>query len=220
MSWWWRDITIPESAKGKHIILHFEAVRLRAEVFLNNQLVGYDVIGNTPFDVDITGKAKPGKNTLAVRVTDPSGNFDWVDWYVHKWGDYNIPASHGFGGIFQPVSLIITDPIYVSDIFVKNKPTLTSVDVDVTLSNATGKPVRGSVEIAVKQAGKTVRTQTIPGVEFAGGRYGGQQEHKCAEREALGPGPPQPVLSAMWPSRLTASLWTRRLSTSASGSSP
>ena len=169
VSWWWREIDIPTSAKGKRIVLHFEAVRLRAEVFLNDKLVGYDVIGNTPFDVDITGKTRPGKNTLAVRVTDPSGNFDWVDWYVHKWGDYSIPASHGFGGVFQPVSLVITDPVYVSDIFVKNKPNPRCVDVDVTVANTSGKPMSGSVEITVRESGKSgkvVGIQTTPGVKL------------------------------------------------------
>ncbi|MCX6344714.1 MAG: PA14 domain-containing protein [Armatimonadetes bacterium] len=171
VSWWWREIDVPASAIGKRLVIHFEAVRLRSEVFLNNKLVGYDLIGNTPFDVDITGKAKPGKNTLAVRVTDPSGNFDWVDWYVHKWGDYNIPASHGFGGIFQPVSLIATDPVYISDIFVKNKPEITSIDVDVTIVNTfTDKPATGNVEITISEAGagRVVATETVPSVSLPG----------------------------------------------------
>jgi len=172
VSWWWRDINIPKFAKGKKIILHFEAVRLRAEVFLNNELVGYDVIGNTPFDVDITNKARLGKNILAVRVTDPSGNFDWVDWYVHKWGEHSIPPSHGFGGIFQPVRLIITDHIYISDIFIKNRPELTKVDLDITITNSTDKAAAGSVEVAIKEPGrngKTVYTETIPNISLPPG---------------------------------------------------
>ena len=80
VSWWWRDFDIPKTAEGKRVILQFESVRLRAEIFVNNELVGYDVIGNTPFEVDVTGKVKVGAgNRLAIRITDPSGNFYWYD---------------------------------------------------------------------------------------------------------------------------------------------
>ena len=157
VSWWWRNITLPHRAQGKRVILHFEAVRLRAEVFLNNELVGYDVVGNTPFDVDVTGMAKPGTNKLAVRVTDPCGNFNWCDGWSQEWGNYKIPASHGFGGIFQPVSVRILDPVHISDIFIKNKPAITAVDVDVTLNNTTGKNTDAAVELVIKEAGNNGR---------------------------------------------------------------
>ena len=49
VSWWSRTFTPDPSLKGKRIVLHFESANLRSEVFINNKLVGYDVIGNTPF---------------------------------------------------------------------------------------------------------------------------------------------------------------------------
>src|ERR1039458_9156692 len=108
VSWWWRTIRIPENA-GAHIVLRFESQRQRAEIYLDHQLVGYDVIGGTPFEADLTGKVKPGQECqLAVRITDPGGNFDWRDSSPFSWGTNKIPMSHGFGGITGPVKLVAT----------------------------------------------------------------------------------------------------------------
>ena len=173
VSWWWRDVSIPESAKGKRVILQFESVRLRAEVFLNSELVCYDLIGNTPFEADITDKVKAGEqNRLAVRVTDPGGNFAWFDADVHDWGEYKIPASHGFGGITGRVKMIVVDPVYVSDIFVANKPTIKDIDVTLTINNTTGARTTDEVKIRISEASggkKALQEETISGMELPPG---------------------------------------------------
>ena len=60
VSWWWRTINLPADIAGARVLLQFDSVRLRAEVFLDQRLVGYDVIGNTPFEIDLTGQVEPG----------------------------------------------------------------------------------------------------------------------------------------------------------------
>jgi len=114
VSWWCRTIQIPGDPAPRRFILRFESVRLRAEVFIDRKLVGYDLIGNTPFEVDITDHVKPGQRVrLALRITDPGGNFSWVDCDpIFQWGKYNIPLSHGFGGITGRVRLLS-----VADVF-------------------------------------------------------------------------------------------------------
>ena len=53
---------------------------MRAEVYLDGKLVGYDLIGETPFHIDITDEVKLGvEHLLAVRVTNPGGNFHGQD---------------------------------------------------------------------------------------------------------------------------------------------
>ena len=141
VSWWWRTIRIPENV-GAHLVLRFESQRQRAEVYLDHQLVGYDVIGGTPFEADLTGKVKPGQQyQLAVRITDPGGNFDWRDSSPFRWGTNDIPMSHGFGGITGPVKLVATGPVFVDDIYVQNTPGITNVNVIATIRNATGKKI-------------------------------------------------------------------------------
>jgi beta-galactosidase len=175
VSWWWRPLAIPSDLGQRRVVLEFDAVRLRAEVFLDQQLVGYDVIGNTPFEVELTGRVTPGRtHQLAVRITDPCGNFSWEDFQADRWGDYTLPASHGFGGITQPVRLLLVDPVSVEDIFVRNRPELTAVDVLVTLRNTTGRPTRQDVRVQVFAAGRPrepVFEQVLPDVEIPPGAH-------------------------------------------------
>jgi hypothetical protein len=154
VSWWIRTIHIPDASGPRRLLLRFESVRQRAEVFVDHVLVGYDVIGNTPFEVDITDAAKPGGDCeLEVRITDPGGNFDWRDSSPFYWGTNAIPMSHGFGGITGHVRLIECDPVYVDDIYVQNTPAISNVNVIATLQNHLGSEVDCSAQIVVKRKG-------------------------------------------------------------------
>jgi hypothetical protein len=154
VSWWGRDFEVPANAKGKRIKLFFsEGTRQRAEIFVNQKLVGYELVHQTPFEVDITDAVRHGgTNKLAVRITDPNGNFSWGDYTGVAWGDYYFPLSHGFGGILGAVQLKIVDPTHVADIFVKNKPTLTDIDVDVEIANEGGAPLAGTLTAEIVEA--------------------------------------------------------------------
>jgi len=152
VSWWSTNFRLDPSLKGKKIIINFESVNLRAEVFVNRRLVGYDVIGNTPFDVDATGAVRfDGDNELAVRVTDPVGNFDWNDNEMYRWGKNMIPGVHGFGGITGRVSLRAVDAVSMDDIYVQNKPNPTEAEVFVTLSNISGAPKNGKLSLVIHE---------------------------------------------------------------------
>ena len=50
VSWWYRPIDIPASMKDKRIFLHIRGARLRAEVYLNQKLVGYSIMEELPFE--------------------------------------------------------------------------------------------------------------------------------------------------------------------------
>jgi len=79
VSWWVTTVHAGSELRGKRVFLDFESVHLRAEIFVNRTLAGYDVIGHTPFSVDVTDAIIPGgENEIAVRITDPLGNFNRV----------------------------------------------------------------------------------------------------------------------------------------------
>lgn len=144
VSWWSTTFELGQSLKGKRITIWFESVNLRAEVFVNGKLVGYDVIGNTPFEVNITNAVNyDEKNRLDVRITDPVGNFSWNDNILMRWGKNLIPAVHGFGGITGPVILRATDHVVVEDVYVQNQPDPRTVKVFVTLLNDTQEKQNG-----------------------------------------------------------------------------
>jgi beta-galactosidase len=162
VSWFSTRVMVPDAFKGKHLALKFESARFRAEVFVNHRLVAYDLVTGTPFEADISNAAIPGKiNDIAVRITDPNGNFDWRDSQNFMWGDYRTQPTHGFGGITGKVVLVATDKVYISDVFVKNTPQVNKVDVQVTLDNMAGKNLTGNYQLAVKEnaSGKVVYTK-------------------------------------------------------------
>ena len=123
VSWWWREIEIPASMQGKRIFLHVRGAHLRAEVYLNEKLVGYSIMEELPFEAELTRAAKPGgKNVLAIRITNPFGRFDWVDGLNAQWGAVKIYRSHGFGGLDRGMTISAHDRIRIKDAWVLNTP--------------------------------------------------------------------------------------------------
>jgi beta-galactosidase len=152
VSWWSTSFRLDPALKGKKIHINFESVNLRAEVFVNRKLVGYDVIGNTPFEVDVTSAVRfDSDNDLAVRVTDPVGNFDWNDNELYRWGKNMVPGVHGFGGITGRVTLQAVDDVYMDDIYVQNKPNPTDAEVFVTFANTSGAEKKGRVSLVIHE---------------------------------------------------------------------
>jgi hypothetical protein len=152
VSWWSRELAMPDSAAGRSARLRFDAVRLRAEVFLDGRLVGYDAVGGTPFSVELGDAAVPGAlQRLDVRVTDPGGNFDWIDHTAQRWGDQPIPASHGFGGVLGDVWLEVLDERSVDDVFVRNTADPRTVEVEITLAGA--DDWAGDVRLQLRERG-------------------------------------------------------------------
>jgi beta-galactosidase len=155
VSWWSRTFHVPSNLAGKRIVLDFESTNLRAEVFVNEKLVGYDIIANVPFEVDATDAIEfGGENRLDVRITDCVGSFSWNDNILYRWGKNLIPGIHGFGGITGPVVLRATDAVHVDDIHVQNKPTPKNVEVFTTLGNDTGSVMTGTLTLTVHEYGE------------------------------------------------------------------
>ena len=70
--WYQRQFSVPSKWKGHRILLHFGAVDLKADVWLNNLKVGQHTGGFTPFSFDITPALLNGENELIVKVWDPT----------------------------------------------------------------------------------------------------------------------------------------------------
>lgn len=152
VSWWSTTFELDQAIQGKRITLAFESVNLRAEVFVNGKLTGYDVIGNTPFEVNISDAVLyDSENRLDVRITDPVGNFSWNDNILMRWGKNLVPAVHGFGGITGPVTLRATDHVVIEDVYIQNQPDPKTVKVFVTGFNYTKKKHTGSISLDIQE---------------------------------------------------------------------
>jgi len=166
VSWWSSTFTLDPDIRGKRIIIYFESVNLRAEVFVNRKLVGYDVISNTPFEFDVTDAVIfDGENRIDVRITDPVGSFNYQDNILYRWGKNLVPGVHGFGGITGPIIIRATDRIHVDDIYVQNKPNPKEVEVFITLGNSSGTEKKGKMSLVIHEWGKPTQVlwrKTIP----------------------------------------------------------
>ena len=173
VSWWSVPFILDPAMKGKNITLTFDSVVLRAEVFVNRKLVGYDVIGNSPFTFDITRAVTfDGENRLDVRITDPVGNFDWNNNLWYPWGKNRVPATHGFGGITGKVTLRAADAVSIDDLYIQNKPNFREVEAFVTLGNTTGRTQTGKVHLEFREgddSGAVVWQKTVSATVPAGG---------------------------------------------------
>ncbi len=152
VSWWSTTFKLDPSLRGKRITIAFDSVNMRAEIFINRHLVGYDVIGNTPFEIDVSDAVVFGEaNRLDVRITDPAGNFNWEDNDLFRWGKNLVPAVHGFGGITGRVYIRATDEIHIDDIYVENKPAVKEVEVFVSLGNSSGEIQQGNLTLVIHE---------------------------------------------------------------------
>jgi beta-galactosidase/beta-glucuronidase len=131
--WYKREFTVPSNWKGKNIVLNFGAVDWKADVFVNDILIGSHKGGYTPFSFDITsflgGKSK---HKLVVRVWDPTDKG-----YQPRGKQVNNPEGIWYTpvtGIWQTVWL---EPVSINHITaVKTIPCIDSGSLNVTVSTS------------------------------------------------------------------------------------
>jgi beta-galactosidase/beta-glucuronidase len=120
--WYRRTIDIPQSWKGRRILLRFGAVDYHATVWVNGQKAGEHEGGHTPFALDVTPLLKSGGNTVTVRAFDPP-----TDRYIPRGKQYWEPQSRSIfytrtSGIWQPVWIEAVGESYLET--VRITPTL------------------------------------------------------------------------------------------------
>lgn len=146
---WYRKVfnyTIPA---GKRLFLCFGAVNYTADVYLNAEKTGSHEGGFTPFQFEVTGKIKPGKNTVIVRVNNqrskngiPGLGYDWLN----------------YGGITRDVDLIETGSTFIEDYSIQlKKGSLNTVSGWVQLN---GMKLRQDVTIKIPELNILYKTVT------------------------------------------------------------
>ena len=168
VSWWYRTFTAPALKPGERLIFHFPGARLRAEVYVNGRLVGYNLISEAPFSADATDACHPGQeNLLAVRITNPGGRLDWMDFQTMSWGKYVLPATHSFGGLDGGVEMQVRAGVSVSDLAVFNTPDAHKVRIRAEVTSH-GPSYEGPLEVRIAQGGRVLFEASQP-VSVPGG---------------------------------------------------
>ncbi|WP_072402851.1 glycoside hydrolase family 2 protein [Flaviramulus basaltis] len=141
--WYRTTLQIDDKHKGKCIFIRFEAVSLRAEVWVNGKEVGSHDGGYTAFEFDITDYIKYGKpNVIAVR-SDNSNNPNIAPWMKDETKSFPYSFDYGiYGGIYRDVRITVTDPIKIEKVLntpVSGAQAPTSVSIDTYVKNYSDK---------------------------------------------------------------------------------
>ena len=153
-------IELPENISGKYFELTFDAVSKVGEVYVNGKKASQPHIGMFgEFKVNATPFLKPGKNLVVVKVARDYVK-DIKDADVVTDVAVTVPVTnkmlkdlaHGFynddpAGIWQPVALVISDPVRITDVFIR--PGLTGADFEVTVKNNSNQPKEFSISNSI-----------------------------------------------------------------------
>jgi beta-galactosidase/beta-glucuronidase len=152
--WYKREFTIPSGWKGRNVVLNFGAVDWKADVFVNDILIGSHKGGYTPFSFDITPfLAGKSKHKLTVRVWDPTDRgFQPRGKQVNKpEGIWYTPVT----GIWQTVWL---EPVSANHVTaVKTIPCIESSSLSVTVSTSKCN-TNDIIEVRLTDKGRVVAT--------------------------------------------------------------
>ncbi|MGC3992266.1 MAG: glycoside hydrolase family 2 TIM barrel-domain containing protein [Chthoniobacteraceae bacterium] len=150
VSWWWQSVSVPKSFAGRKVLLKIRGERLRAEVFVNQKLVGYFIVNEVPFECDVSKVIRPGQlNQLAIRITNPGGEMDWIDTQQMTWGGQSFQKSHGFGGLDRAITFTAYDEARLADAWVLNTPRLQTVQPHALVHNDSEMAFDGKVRFTI-----------------------------------------------------------------------
>lgn len=158
-SWYRQQFTVPTSWSGQRIILHFDAVNWRSQIYVNGQNMGTHTGGYDPFSYDITPYLNGGTNELIVQVYSPE------DSAGEPRGKQTLyPAGIMFtssSGIWQPVWLEPVPATSITGIQLVPDIDNNRILVNVSINGATnGVRVNG---VALAGSNPVASTTVLPG---------------------------------------------------------
>ena len=216
IAWMRKTVDVPADWSRQAVRLYFEAVAGDAEVWVNGQKVGENFDLMLPFSFDVTDVVKPGqKNEILVGVRS-----QWLFEDNSTVGRRILPGGsmwcNMINGIWQDVYLLSVPKVSVTDVYVKPLVSKGMLEVDVTVSNTSGKAASVSLDADIYKwlnlAGTDINSAPVPAWELGGklleGKAAAQKvaagaEHKFTMRIPVKEGqlelwsPEHPNLNAM-----------------------
>jgi hypothetical protein len=141
-AWYEREITIPESWKGKHITLFLERGHWETRAWLDGYPLGLQNSLSTPQLYEV-GTPAPGTHRFTIRI-DNRVKIDI--------GDSSAITEQGPGnwnGIVGRIDLRTTDSVWIDHLFVYPQIAPNSVHVKVRIRNSTGDAHEASLTLSV-----------------------------------------------------------------------
>ncbi len=132
--WYNTTFTVPKNWKGKRVMLNFDAVDWKADVYVNDVMVGTHTGGFTSFAYDVTPYLKSGDNKLEVRVEDATDND-----FQPRGKQLSTPRGIWYtpvSGIWQSVWIEPVEKAHIADYNVVSNVKNGTLDVNVEVAGA------------------------------------------------------------------------------------
>jgi beta-galactosidase/beta-glucuronidase len=147
---WYRRTFDARPSAGERLLLNFEAVDYRCEVFLNGRTVGTHQGGHTPFTFEVTDAIRRGRNELIVRVEDETEGWQLRGKQVRNAsGIWYTQVS----GIWQTVWLERVGASYLEDLGIGTDAAAGTITVRPRVG---GSRAARTVRVVVKDGGRIV----------------------------------------------------------------
>ena len=159
--WWYRsEFVIPQSFKGKKLVLHLDGINYKANIWLNGQQVADSskIIGMfRRFEFNIDKYAKCGeKNVLAVEISAP-GKLADIEYHTKQleattgWDDHNPQPPDLNMGIWREVYITASNEVVLKNPYIVTDLDLPKLDkafltISIDLQNKTNQAVNGIIK--------------------------------------------------------------------------
>ena len=161
-AWYQTTVQVPRGWDRQRVVLHVETATHRATVWVDDVEVVSHEGGYTPFEADVTGRARPGSearitvavdNTLTFQTVPPGVVLDTPEGKRQKyWHDF-----FNYSGIHRPVWLYSTAPAHLTDLTVVTG--LDGADGTVEYRTETDGAAGAEVRVVLRDAdGREVAT--------------------------------------------------------------
>jgi len=146
IGWYRKHFTLDAATSNRLVSILFDGVYMDSDVWLNGQHLGNHPYGYTSFAYDLTPFLKPAgqENILAVRVRNVGRNSRW----------------YSGSGIYRHVTLIVTDPLYITQWGVSittPEVSVKSATVKVVTTVENSRPNNTAIQLRVRLFGPTGR---------------------------------------------------------------
>ncbi len=149
--WYERQFAIPTEWRNRNVLLNFDAVDWKCDIWVNDIKIGSHTGGFTAFSLDITAALRRGQNTLLVRVWDPTdlGTQPRGKQVVNPHSCWYTAVT----GIWQSVWLEPVNPLHFCQI--RTTPDLSSCNINIR-ANSTATDGQTITRVRIFDAGSMI----------------------------------------------------------------
>jgi len=158
--WYSKQFILPNSWKGKRVILFLERVHWQSTLYINGREAGSQMYLGVPHEYDITKQLIPGSNIITIRID----NSKIVD--VGEMPSSISEQTQGtWNGIVGKIKLRVTDRVWIADAQVYPDIQGRKIKILLETGNITGTQVNSVLKMYVtgqsKQPMQTVNKKVI-----------------------------------------------------------